>query len=281
MVDAQQVKTLSPMLFGSMYCQESGSRNRPTLLLIHGGGASHWVWSGVLEHLAQHFHVLLPDLLEHGRSGGEFSVVNSADLLAQLVATRGVGGRAHLAGLSVGAEVGLELVARYPERVSSAVLSGPLIECPAWLEVARNPRYAGLARAVYGAYLPLRAFPPLTWLHTVLLRIPPRHRAEYFADVRRETVAGFARMVREYLDYRAPEGLERSTVPTLLLTGPSELGAVKASVDRLAARLPNAVSATVPALEHNWLLENPALFARSIMQWALEGKLESALERRV
>ena len=129
--------------------------------------------------------------------------------------------------------------------------------------------------------MPLRAFPPLTWLHTVLLRIPPRHRAEYFADVRRETVSGFARMVREYLGYRVPEGLERSTVPTLLLTGPFELSAVKASVDRLAAQVPNALAATVPALEHNWLLENPALFARSVIQWTLEGKLESALKERV
>jgi len=88
-----------------------------------------------------------------------------------------------------------------------------------------------------------------------LLRIPARHRAEYFADVGRETTSGFARMVREYLDYRVPAGLERSKVPTLLLTGPFELSAVKTSVDALAACLPNAVAATVPALEHNWLLE--------------------------
>jgi len=274
------VKNPSTVLFGPLYCQEIGLRDRPTLLLIHGGGASHWVWSGVLEHLTQYFHVLLPDLLEHGRSGGVFSVVSSADLLAELVATLGNGGQAHIAGLSVGAEVGLELVGRYPGLVSSALLSGPLITCPAWLEVARNPRYAGLAHTVFGAYLPLRAFAPLTFLHTLLLRIPARHRAEYFADVQRETVPGFARMVREYLNYRVPNGFEHSKVPTLLLTGPFELSAVKASVDQLAARLPNALAAMVPALEHNWLLENPALFARSVVQWALSEELESALERR-
>ena len=89
----------------------------------------------MLEHLAQRFHVLLPNLLEHGRSSGAFSVASSADLLAEFVATFGNGGQVHIAELSVGAEGGLELVVRYPAVVSSAVLSGPLIACPAWLDV--------------------------------------------------------------------------------------------------------------------------------------------------
>ena len=60
----------------------------------------HWVWSSVAQHLEQHFYLLL---LEHGRSGGRFSVVDTADLLAEVIGTLAPGGVAHVAGLSLGA----------------------------------------------------------------------------------------------------------------------------------------------------------------------------------
>lgn len=50
---------------------ETGDRSRPTILLIHDGGfggSADVSWSEVMGHLADHFHVVAPDMLGWGGS---------------------------------------------------------------------------------------------------------------------------------------------------------------------------------------------------------------------
>jgi len=87
----------------------------PTLVLVHGVGASRAVWAPVLGSLAARYDVLAIDLPGHGASaplppGGDASC---AGLAAELRGVLGEAGvlRPHVAGNSLGGWVALELAA--------------------------------------------------------------------------------------------------------------------------------------------------------------------------
>lgn len=98
----------------------------PAVVLIHGAGMDHTVWSLQSRYLAHHGRsVLAVDLPAHGRSGGE-PLGSIADMAAWVVALLDAAGasKAMLAGHSMGALVALEAASRFPDRVAALALLG-------------------------------------------------------------------------------------------------------------------------------------------------------------
>lgn len=116
---------------------------RPAVVLIHGAGHDHSVWSFQARRLARlGFTIIAPDLPGHGRSAGPLlaSIGELADWIIELVSASGVK-RAALVGHSMGSLVALHAAARYPERVSRLVLVGSVAPMPVaepLLAAARN-----------------------------------------------------------------------------------------------------------------------------------------------
>lgn len=99
---------------------------RPAVVLIHGAGMDHTVWSLQSRFLAHHGRsVLAVDLPGHGRSGGAplASIAELADWVPALLDAAGVA-KAALVGHSMGALVSLEVAARHPARVEALALLG-------------------------------------------------------------------------------------------------------------------------------------------------------------
>ncbi|MBP2293596.1 alpha/beta fold hydrolase [Azospirillum rugosum] len=98
----------------------------PVVVLIHGAGMDHTVWSLQTRYLAHHGRaVLAVDLPGHGRSAGAplASVAELADWIVALLDAAGVE-RAALVGHSMGALVALDTAARHGGRVESLALLG-------------------------------------------------------------------------------------------------------------------------------------------------------------
>ena len=99
---------------------------RPAVVLIHGAGMDHSVWSLQSRYLAHHGRsVLAVDLPGHGRSGGEplGSIAAIADWVIALLDAAGLE-RAALIGHSMGALVALDAAARHGTRVEAVALLG-------------------------------------------------------------------------------------------------------------------------------------------------------------
>lgn len=99
---------------------------RPAVVLIHGAGMDHSVWSLQSRYLAHHGRsVLAVDLPGHGRSGGEplDSITAIADWVIALLDAAGLE-RAVLVGHSMGALVALDAAARQGGRVEAIALLG-------------------------------------------------------------------------------------------------------------------------------------------------------------
>ncbi len=99
---------------------------RPVVLLVHGAGMDHTVWSLQARYLAHHGHaVMAVDLPGHGRSAGPLlgSIEAMADWIGELLDAQGLT-RAALVGHSMGALVVLEAAARLKGRVTHLGLIG-------------------------------------------------------------------------------------------------------------------------------------------------------------
>jgi pimeloyl-ACP methyl ester carboxylesterase/2-polyprenyl-3-methyl-5-hydroxy-6-metoxy-1,4-benzoquinol methylase len=105
---------------------ESGDVTGSPVVLLHGLAGSARSFEGLLQHLPIGVHAFAISFRGHGGADRPLSGYGSSELAADVIAfldTVGVG-QAALVGHSMGAHAALRLAARYPERVSGAVLIG-------------------------------------------------------------------------------------------------------------------------------------------------------------
>lgn len=260
----------------ALFYEERHTEARETILWLHGGGASGWMWHPQVDLLPE-YHSLVPDLPEHGKSMRErpFSIPKAAEQLARLIEQHAHYSRAHVVGLSLGAQVAAELMARFPERVGRAVLSGTLVRPVPGM---KGPLARLLTEVSLRAYMPLRNAPFLVRATMRAHRIPERYRAEFAADTRRLTVGAFMRVVvQENMGFGLPEGLSRSEVPTLVVAGALERPIIRDSALDLIQAMPHAQGAIAEGLGHSWNLEDPERFAAMVRAWLTGQPLPAGL----
>ncbi|CAJ35310.1 alpha/beta fold hydrolase [Methanocella arvoryzae] len=249
----------------ALYIHESGTANAPSIVFLHGGGMSGWMWDKILR-LMQDYHCIVPDLPDHGRSRSEgpFYHERAAALISEVIKARAHGGKAHVVGISLGAQVLLELLARSPEVVDHAVVNSPEL------------------RPVPGSGLMLH---PLLFDPTIKLTVPlARNRSfaraqaksyhlpedmfeTYFEDTRQTRGEVLARILRANMTYKLPAALKDIHVPVLALAGEKEYGMMKASARDIAATMPIATAYVVKGVGHTFSFEKPELYADLVRNW--------------
>lgn len=244
----------------TLYTQEFGPANASTIVFLHGGGVGGWMWKPQIAQLKDEYHLLVPDLPEHGQSAEvkPLTLRNAAAHVAELIRMRAHGGRARVVGLSLGAQTVIELLSQSPELIDHAIASGPLM---------RPLPGIGLTNLMAKMYWPFRN---ATWLvkwNMKGLGVPE----EYFEDFHRDTAAltidGFVRMTLANGNSHVPANLQSVTTPTLLLVGEKELKIMKESVHDLLVVMPNAKGYVVSGAIHNWSLQLPDLFTQTVRAW--------------
>ena len=121
----------------------------PPLVFVHGAAVDSRMWGPQLAALADEFTVVAWDEPGAGRSSAvpaDFTLPDYADCLAALIAALDLG-PAHVAGLSWGGTVALELYRRRPELVATLVLADTYAGWKGSLPAAEvQARVAGIAR---------------------------------------------------------------------------------------------------------------------------------------
>lgn len=113
------------------WVSESLGRNeKPKLLLVHGITSSHAMWAVNLATLGKHFDLIVPDLIGHGRSTGQWtgnSVEEQVRHLAVILDSLGVDDPVFVVGNSYGGAISANFAERHPERVRALVIyDGPV-----------------------------------------------------------------------------------------------------------------------------------------------------------
>ena len=110
-----------------IFYREAGTRDKPTILLLHGYPTSSHMFRNLITDLSVQYHVLAPDYPGYGRSEQpsmkdfEYSFDNMATMV------EGFLDELHINKYSIylmdyGAPIGFRIAAKYPERVESLII---------------------------------------------------------------------------------------------------------------------------------------------------------------
>ncbi len=102
----------------TLHFREYGQADKESVLLLHGLFGSSSNWHSMARGLEDRFHLLVPDLRNHGRSPHEEPMdypAMAADVL-HFMQSQGLE-RAHIVGHSMGGKLAMWLALHHPERV--------------------------------------------------------------------------------------------------------------------------------------------------------------------
>ena len=245
-----------------VHVRDTGKRDAPAIIMLHGFGASLHTWEDWAQALSGEYRVIRFDLPGFGLTGtdpsGDYTDARTMQVLASLMDKLRVQ-RATLIGNSMGGRIAWSFAARNPARVSRLVLISPDGFASEGISYSHP----------IGVPLPARALPYLLPMPLLRLSLAPaygnpqrlteavveRYRDMLLAPGVREAV--LARMEQVVLQDPVPV-LRTLQLPVLLLWGDKDgMIPISNAADYLAV-LPEAKLVVLPGLGHLPQEESPA-----------------------
>lgn len=244
-------------------------RSDQWVTFIHGAGGSSSVWFKQVRAFSEQFNVLLLDLRGHGLSGSAESHTAkrytfeeiAGDVIA--VMDHRTISKSHFVGISLGTIIIRELAERHPDRVSSMILGGAVMQL--------NLRSRLLV--VFGNLV--KSMVPYMFLYKLYawILLPKRnHRESRLLFIREAKRLAQKEFIRWFAMTSQLSSLlkffreKESGIPTLYLMG-EEDHMFLPSVRRIAGSHESASLEVVPSCGHVVNVEQPHLFNRSAIQF--------------
>jgi len=245
-----------------LHVRDTGPRDAPALVLLHGFGASLHTWEPWAAELEKRYRVVRFDLPGSGLSppdpSGDYSEARNLALVEALLDRLGLA-RATLVGNSVGGRIAWRFAAAYPARVARLVLVAPDGFASPGFEYGRPHAVSPVLHAmrfVLPAFVLRMSLEPAYGDKAAMTEA----LAARYHDLLRAPGARAAtaqRLAQTVLADPAPL-LPRIAVPVLLLWGEKDAMIPVANAQDYLRLLPDARLATFPELGHVPHEEAPA-----------------------
>jgi pimeloyl-ACP methyl ester carboxylesterase len=256
-----------------LFIKETGQENPETIIFLHGGGMAGWIWDEQVKAF-QDYHCLIPDLPEHGQSAETkpFTIACAAEMVVDLIRTRAHNEKAHLVGLSLGAQIIVQILATHPEAVDHALISGTLIRGIPHREVLLK-----LLDYTFKVYEPVKDTDFFIKANMRTYNISKSYFHKFKEATLQIKADSLNRILHENLFFKLPSGLEKVNVPVLVMMGEKDYKVIKESARDLVKVLPNSSAYIVPKFGHVWNIESPELFNQVLRSWMTENSLPNTI----
>jgi pimeloyl-ACP methyl ester carboxylesterase len=264
---------------------ETGKQDSTPILFIHGAAGGAWCWRDVVRLLPD-FYCIAPDMPEHGdsRDNKPFTIDSTTDQLLELMRSLSPGKKVNVVGLSVGAQIAVEMLSKAPENISTAIVSGAQgIELPGY----RLGIYSEFAMALIYT-LGIKPWKNndrwIRWNMRQSAGIPENFFAEFKKNFQELTRDSWSRPMAENYRFRIPQGIQFVDPPVLLVGGDKETADVLPTIEKLLSMIPGSQAAlignhpewTAPQ-QHNWPLNDPVLFSKMVREWVTRQEITEGL----
>jgi pimeloyl-ACP methyl ester carboxylesterase len=244
------------------------------LVLLHGGASDSREWRRQLDALSDEFDVIAWDAPGCGGSSDppeSFRLTDYADCLWAFLEALGAS-PAHVAGLSFGAGLALELYRRHPETTRTMVLASAYA---GWAgSLPREVVEERLRQVLLEADAP-REDLVCAWLPTLFGPVASAELctelAAIISDVR---PAGMRAMARSFAEADLRDVLPRLAVPTLLLYGDADVRAGPAVGRELHAAIPRSTLVVLPGAGHQLNMEAAERFNAEVRAFLRSARAE-------
>ena len=246
-----------------LYLKEKGTENTETIIFLHSGAMSSWMYDEQIKAFND-YHCIIPDLPEHGQSIDvkPFSIIDSAERITNIIQDRAHNGRAHLVGISLGAQIILQILSTTPNVVDHAVVSGTLMRT-----IPQTETILKLLDYAIKIYTPVKDtdFFIKANMHTYNI---PKHLFENFKQsTQLVNHDALERILIENMLFKLPDGLEKVKTPVLVMAGEKDYKIIKESAYNLIKTFQISKGYMAPKLGHLWNLESPDLFNKILRSW--------------
>ncbi|WP_299774931.1 alpha/beta fold hydrolase [uncultured Tateyamaria sp.] len=226
-----------------------GPAHAPAFAFLPGVAMSADVFAPVAAHLPD-TRSLLVDLPGHGGSRDVpwRSITDTAQAVLDTLPDSVTG----IAAVSLGAYVGLTMLALAPDRFQHALLSGiHQGDMP-------NPR---MMRVISWAMAPFITRPFLARRNATAMGVSPDLMEPYVAGAVQTRPRAFARATCDVVAFTPPAGLDRVSTRVLVAAGSKEHRLILDGQSAICAALPHAQACRATGLGHGWPAQDTARFA--------------------
>ncbi len=251
-----------------LYYEVSGT-GQP-VIFIHGFTLDSRMWELQWQALRKRYRVVRYDVRGFGRSSRATGPHDPAEDLAALLHHLNIE-RAHLIGLSMGANIALHFATRYPQRVLKVVAADPNLDG----FTDYTPELFSALSQVFDAAAQ-KGWSEETqhlWLQTPLLRLQAptvAHQTLLKNMVRAYSGDQFVNPSVAALNYGQPPTAARIDsleVPVLVVVGEKDEESIQRIARLIAQKVPRAQLQVVPKAGHLSNLDHPKYFNRAVLQF--------------
>ncbi len=257
----------------SLYIKETGENNDETIVFLHGDGIAGWMWDEQLKAFSD-YHCIIPDLPGHGKSAEvkPVTVQDTADKIIDIIKNKAKNGKAHIVGLSMGAQITVQILSTAPEVVNHVLISGALVRSSqpteSFLELLDN---------LIALYLPDKNKTIRIMSYVRSYNIPKNLRSKFKESTYVIEPYSLDKILRETILFKMPDNLEHADVPVLVMAGEKDYRIINESALNLLNALPNSKGAVALKVGHLWNIENPDLFNNVLRSWLKDVNLSDVL----
>ena len=211
----------------NMLFKEFGDKSKPAIILLHGGGLSWWTWKKQIGMLQNEYNIIVPVIDGHGEDfGTDFtSIENSAGQVVQYIRENLSGHVFAICGLSLGAQITVEILSKDENIAEYAVIESALVYPIKTIVKLSRPMFSlsyGLIKKRWFAKLQANS-----------MKLPEDMFTDYYEDSIRITKKSLIQMTISNGYYTMPATLKDTKAEALILTGEKELSVMKKSAKRL------------------------------------------------
>jgi pimeloyl-ACP methyl ester carboxylesterase len=242
------------------------------IIFLHGGGVPGWMWRRQAEFFAK-MHVLVPDLEGHGSSIEEpfVSIADSAGSVIHLIDSKAGGRPVTLVGLSLGAQIAVEILSQRPEIADCAIINSALTR--------PMPMTRKLLRPMMKMSFDLIQNRSFAKLEAAQFYISDSDFETYFEDSKKMTMESLLKILDANMSYTIPPAFRNTSARILLLAGAKEKSVMKRSAIDLQHANHSACAYIVPGIGHGVSLADPDLFNEITLAWIEDRALPESLKK--
>lgn len=230
-----------------MIFRETGNRNLPAIILLHGGGLSDWSWKEVADRLRATYNVVTPVIDGHGEDGGKTftSIEDSAAKIISYIQNIHNGKVFAIGGLSIGAQIVCEVLSQQGNIADNAIIESALV-CPikgtAALTVPTYKLFYGLIKKRWFAKMQSKT-----------LCVPDDMFEKYYEDSIHISKQSLINITLSNGSYALKHSIAAVTAKVLIIAGEKELGIMKKSAELLHKTIKGSSLYIAPKMKHGEL----------------------------
>ena len=245
-----------------MKFREFGSKSNKPIMLLHGGGLSWWSLNPHIYALKENYYVVAATIDGHGDdSETTFTTIEDcADKIIDYI-DNNLDGKIHgICGLSIGAQIAVEVMSRNSDIIKKAVIESALVLPMKFMSALTKPMYNmsyGLIKQKWFSKYQAKA-----------LFVPDVMFKDYYKDSSKMSKESLINMSISNANYSIPERLCESNAETVIIVGSKELSQMKKSAQLLNDTIKNSTLKIIDKSGHGeFSLKTPEKYIPMLIEF--------------